>query len=93
MPLSSVSANSKPPIYKRKWFIVVAVLLVLGMIGGCSGGGKTKGSDSASSQVADSQGNIELKATTEYLEYSNKNVDPTTLVKVDNSKVRVSTKD
>lgn len=69
------------------------VLLVLGMIGTCSGGGKTKNSDSESSQAANSQNGIELKATSEYLEYSNKDVDPTTLVKASNSKAKVSTKD
>lgn len=85
--------NSKPPIYKRRWFIIIAVLLMLGVIGSCSGGGNSKSSYSDSSQSASSQSGTELKATTEYLEYSHEEVDPITLVKASDRRAQVSAKD
>lgn len=86
MPAGSGSASAKPPIYKRKWFIVVAVLLVLGMIGNCSDGGRS------SNDSSKSPSEITLSANTEHLEYSNKEVDPTTLVKSSDSKAEVIAK-
>lgn len=91
-PTSNHQNQQKPPIYKRKWFIAIIALLLIGMIGSC-GSSNSSDSDSSSGQTASTQNDIELKATTEYLEYSNKDVDPTTLVNASDSKATVATKD
>lgn len=39
----SCGAKNKKPIYKRGWFIVLAVIIVLGAIGSIGGGNKNKG--------------------------------------------------
>lgn len=49
MPSGPSQPPSKPPVYKRKWFIIVAVILVLGMIGSCMNGGNNARSSSTSS--------------------------------------------
>ena len=98
---SSLSANSKPPAWKAKRLLFIVFVLALGLFCACSGGGKSSTSvsssenvstESASSQSAAELETVELKATTEYLEYSNKDVDPTSLVKASDSKAKVTTK-
>jgi len=62
MPSEYISAmpegsnqNSKPPIYKRKWFIIVVVILVLAIIGSISSGNKNSSSSNSDAQSSSSQ--------------------------------------
>ena len=67
--------KNKPPIYKRPWFIILAVLIVIGAFGS-SGGSKSK-SDNKSSSVSETASTTNTTATEkkeEKIEYTHYDV-------------------
>ncbi|MBQ9059265.1 MAG: hypothetical protein IJ125_08795, partial [Atopobiaceae bacterium] len=101
--MAAAPSPSKPPLYKRKWFIVLAVLLMLGLIGSCSDKkDKPETPIEESSQIEQSEEPsksepevlvISLTPTTEFLEYSKKSTDALRLVECSNSEAKITTDD
>ena len=104
----SVVANlTSSPI--KMLLAIGSILAILGLVGfAFSGSDGTSTSDVSSSSASSSAtssstsspatklisaSDVKLKATTEFLEYSNKTVDPLTLVKLDSPDTVVSTND
>jgi len=78
-------------------FFALIVLATTALLVSCSSSAKSSSSDSSESSSPASEGSsikeVELSQTTEYLEYSPKDVDPTTLVSTNNDAVSVTTED
>ena len=55
--------KNKPPIYKRPWFIVIAVIVVLGVIGSIGGGGNSSNSGSSSTTTKTETANTTTQET------------------------------
>ena len=98
----AISKQTSGTIRKRSAFQYVAIAFVafiaVGMLASCSGNGGSSSSSSASeSPSSSSQGvsvsEVKLSPTTEYLEYSAKEVDPLTLVSNVDSGIAVATDD
>lgn len=60
------------------------------MMGSFFGGGEPDETPSSAPEAPSAQSPVELRATTEYLEYSDKDIDPTTLVKVSDADAKVT---
>ena len=83
----------------KRWkplLVVVMATVLLCVLSACAANSQTIGNamySSSSSSSADALANVEVTQTTEYLEYSNKDVDPLTLVKCDDADVKITTQD
>lgn len=83
----------------KRWkplLVVVMATVLLCVLSACATNSQTIGNamySSSSSSSADALANVEVTQTTEYLEYSNKDVDPLTLVKCDDADVKITTQD
>lgn len=68
--------KNKPPIYKRPWFIVIAVIVVLGVIGSIGGGGNSSNSGSSSTTTKTETANTTTQETKaeEVIEYTHYDV-------------------
>ena len=83
----------------KRWkplLVVVMATVLLCVLSACAANSQTIGNamySSSSSSSADALANVEVTQTTEYLEYSNKDVDPLTLVKCDDKDVKITTQD
>lgn len=77
--------------------LILAILMAIAFLSSCSRGAKGNDSSSAESSSPASKSSIvkdvELSPTTEYLEYSAKDIDPTTIVSASDSEVNVTTDD
>ena len=77
--------------------LALAALMAVSLLAACSGGGKSSDSSSAESSIPASKSvsvkEVDLSPTTEYLEYSPKDIDPITLVSASDSEVSVVTDD
>lgn len=76
---------------------VLAALMAIALLASCSGSGKSSSSSSDESSSPSGKSisvkEVELSQTTEYLEYSPKDVDPITLVSASDGEVSVTTDD
>ena len=83
----------------KRWkplLVVVMATVLLCVLSACAANSQTIGNamySSSSSSSADALADVEVTQTTEYLEYSNKDVDPLTLVKCDDADVKITTQD
>lgn len=63
----------KKPLFKRKWFIALVIIVLLGLIGGCMGGGEDEPATEPTATEATQSEETTTEATTEAVpqEYQN----------------------